>query len=204
MRAVRTGLVSVATFQLAIGSGFAAEQPEVQSRDNDTSTPIKHVIVIIGENRSFDHVYATYMPKHGEKVWNLLSEGIIDANGKPGPNFHKAHQYAAFDKPTDPFLLSPPKTEFPSSQLPAPLDPRKTVRKRIARELLSRIDLRRHGPRVANSGHAHHGRQFTASRTVSTDERHQFNLQRICRKPGAPFLPDVATTELQRGTCDLG
>ena len=27
------------------------------------ATPIKHVIVIIGENRSFDHVFATYVPK---------------------------------------------------------------------------------------------------------------------------------------------
>jgi phospholipase C len=28
-----------------------------------TLTPIKHVIVIIGENRTFDHVYATYKPR---------------------------------------------------------------------------------------------------------------------------------------------
>ena len=34
-----------------------------QTGDNDTTTPIKHVIVIIGENRSFDHVFATYQPK---------------------------------------------------------------------------------------------------------------------------------------------
>src|SRR5580658_3541040 len=31
--------------------------------DGDTRTPIKHVLVIIGENRSFDHVFATYKPK---------------------------------------------------------------------------------------------------------------------------------------------
>ncbi len=36
------------------------------SNDNRTTTPIKHVIVIIGENRSFDHVYATYRPKTGQ------------------------------------------------------------------------------------------------------------------------------------------
>ena len=41
-------------------------------------TPIKHVIVIIGENRSFDHVFATYVPSRpGESVMNLLSQGII-------------------------------------------------------------------------------------------------------------------------------
>ena len=39
-----------------------------------TSTPIKHVIVIIGENRSFDHVFATYEPVNkNEKILNLLS-----------------------------------------------------------------------------------------------------------------------------------
>lgn len=38
-----------------------------------TATPIKHVIVIIGENRSFDHIFATYKPvHHGEYVMNLL------------------------------------------------------------------------------------------------------------------------------------
>jgi len=30
-----------------------------------TETPIEHLIVIIGENRSFDHTFATYKPKHG-------------------------------------------------------------------------------------------------------------------------------------------
>ncbi len=27
------------------------------------ATPIQHVIVIIGENRTFDHVFATYKPR---------------------------------------------------------------------------------------------------------------------------------------------
>ena len=59
-----------------------------------TATPIKHVIIIVGENRSFDHLYATYVPKSkSEKVLNLLSEGIINADGTPGPNFAKAHQF---------------------------------------------------------------------------------------------------------------
>src|ERR1700674_1245491 len=47
-----------------------------------TATPIKHVIIIVGENRSFDHLFATYVPKHrSEKVLNLLSEGIVNADG---------------------------------------------------------------------------------------------------------------------------
>lgn len=30
------------------------------SASSKTRTPIKHVIVIIGENRTFDHIFATY------------------------------------------------------------------------------------------------------------------------------------------------
>jgi len=51
------------------------------------TTPIKHVIIIIGENRTFDHVYGTYKPKEGETISNLLSKGIVKADGKPGPNY---------------------------------------------------------------------------------------------------------------------
>jgi phospholipase C len=118
--ALRAGFCSLALIQLSFGATLAHA---AENRSGDTRTPIKHVIVIIGENRSFDHVFATYVPKKGETVHNLLSEGIValDANKKaiPGPNFGKAHQFAASD--TDTFLLSPPKQEFPKSQLPAPL-----------------------------------------------------------------------------------
>jgi phospholipase C len=122
MRAIRTGLVSTAIFQLAIGSAFAAGQTDTAppSRDNATTTPIKHVIVIIGENRSFDHVFATYVPQNGQTVRNLLSEGIVKADGTPGPNFPVAEQKAATDTPPDDFLLSPTKSTY--AQLPAPLN----------------------------------------------------------------------------------
>ncbi len=94
-------------------------------RSGQTATPVKHVIVIIGENRSFDHVFATYVPRPGQTIHNLLSEGIIqlDANKNaiPGPAFHKAQQLSASDRGSqDAFLLSPPKQEFPNDQLPAP------------------------------------------------------------------------------------
>ncbi|HWD07606.1 MAG TPA: alkaline phosphatase family protein [Actinomycetota bacterium] len=62
------------------------------SADTDTVSPIKHVIVIIGENHTFDNVFATYKPPPGQSVENLLSEGIVNADGSPGPNFAKAQQ----------------------------------------------------------------------------------------------------------------
>jgi len=92
------------------------------ANDNNTTTPIKHVIVIIGENRSFDHVFATYQPVTGQSVWNLLSQGIVNADGTPGPNFWKAAQNAASDPAPDSFLLSPAQAPFPGSVLPAPLN----------------------------------------------------------------------------------
>jgi phospholipase C len=122
MRTIRAGVITAAILPLALGNTFSeAQAQDASNRDRDTATPIKHVIVIIGENRSFDHVFATYVPKRGEHVWNLLSEGIIKADGTPGPNFDKAEQKAAYDEAPDAFLLSPTKTQFPGDVLPAPL-----------------------------------------------------------------------------------
>src|SRR5271170_6154426 len=125
MHCLRIGLTSLALFQFSLGGPLATTAQAQTDNDSKTTTPIKHVIVIIGENRSFDHVFATYVPKGNQEVWNLLSEGIVKADGTPGPNFEKAHQRAAVDlgekKGGDPFLLSPPKLEFGGDVLPAPL-----------------------------------------------------------------------------------
>ncbi len=87
---------------------------------HNTRTPIRHVIVIIGENRSFDHVYATYKSPSGDHVSNLLSKGIINADGTPGPNYARATTLSAIDSQPDPFLLNPTsKSAYPV--LPAPL-----------------------------------------------------------------------------------
>src|ERR1700761_6855845 len=117
-RYARIGLASLMSLQLTVGPPLFAQQT---TGDNNTTTPIKHVIVIIGENRSFDHVFATYVPRRGQSVWNLLSEGVINNDGTPGPNFSKALQMSATDQSSDAFLLSPPKTPFANQSLPAPL-----------------------------------------------------------------------------------
>ncbi len=94
-------------------SAFAAS---LQPGDNNTSTPIKHVIVIYGENRSFDHLYATYQPKNGETVNNLLSQGIVNTDGSPGAellqgNAIQGHRHDDLpDRPRQngPVLYAPP------------------------------------------------------------------------------------------------
>ncbi len=82
-----------------------------------STTPIKHVIVIVGENHTFDNVFATYQPQQGQTVLNLLSEGIVDAQGNPGSNFHRAAQYQASDTTT--YSIMPTQTG-PYSTLPQP------------------------------------------------------------------------------------
>jgi len=69
--------------------------PGFSQPNHKTGTPIKHVIVLIGENRTFDHLFATYIPKGEHSVSNLLSKGIINADGSPGPHFKKAQQFQA-------------------------------------------------------------------------------------------------------------
>src|SRR6202521_6437055 len=104
---------SLLSLLLAAGPAFSQSGTVDSKADHQkTKTPIKHVIVIIGENRSFDHVFATYVPQNGQTVWNLLSEGIVKADGTPGPNFPQAEQKAATDTPPDAFLLSPTTPSF--------------------------------------------------------------------------------------------
>ncbi|MFC5474440.1 alkaline phosphatase family protein [Paraherbaspirillum soli] len=57
-----------------------------------TTTPIQNVIVVVGENQTFDAVFGAYQPPAGQAVKNLLSQGIINADGTPGPNFSLARQ----------------------------------------------------------------------------------------------------------------
>ena len=82
---------------LTLGLGtlaLAQADPDKAVDKIPTASPIKHVIIIVGENRSFDHLFATYEPRNrDERVLNLLSERIINEDGTPGPNFAKAHQF---------------------------------------------------------------------------------------------------------------
>src|ERR1700731_175453 len=107
--------LAVATSLFALIANLGTPLPATAQT---TRTPIQHVIVVIGENRTFDHVFATYKPKSGETVSNLLSKGIVNEDGTPGPNFSLATQFSAAD--TDTFRESPmSKSLYPS--LPAPL-----------------------------------------------------------------------------------
>ena len=100
--------VTVATSLVALTANLGAPLPASAADGPRARTPIKHVIVIIGENRTFDHIFATYKPRHGETVSNLLSKGIVNEDGTPGPNFSLASQSFANDSNADGYRLSPP------------------------------------------------------------------------------------------------
>lgn len=82
-----------------------------------TATPIKHVIVILGENHTFDNVFGVFQPVRGQKVNNLLSEGIVTCRGGIGPNASLAAQQQATN--TGAYSLNPQKTG-PYTTLPQP------------------------------------------------------------------------------------
>src|SRR5215467_8224924 len=94
-------ILALSVFGLGASNQAQAQADPDRAVDSiKTATPIKHVIIIVGENRSFDHLFATYEPKNrDEKVLNLLSERIINADGTPGPNFAKAHQFKIVSAP---------------------------------------------------------------------------------------------------------
>src|SRR5882757_180033 len=90
---LRVAFVAVTVFQFSLGGPLVGS---LQAQENtQTRTPIKHVIVLIGENRTFDHVFATYVPKSHDSVANLLSKRIIKSDGTPDINFGKAAQFQA-------------------------------------------------------------------------------------------------------------
>jgi phospholipase C len=121
-------LLGASVASLALSQGVRAED----DRDHDggnpieqirTASPIKHVIIIVGENRSFDHLFATYVPKAGdERVLNLLSEHIVKADGSPDENFAAAHQFQIASAPNGGkyFISSGAANKTLYTTLPAP------------------------------------------------------------------------------------
>jgi phospholipase C len=115
----RAAAVSLSLLQLTFGTTLR-EQEHLVTKLPKTRSPIHHVIVIVGENRTFDHLFATYQPQPGQTVGNLLSKGIVRDDGTPGPNYWLATQYSATDTAADGYQIAPGgKTTYPL--LPAPL-----------------------------------------------------------------------------------
>ncbi len=123
---LRRGLAYLMMLDLvAVGPLTAVAQGQSQAATPDkvpeNQSPIQHVIVIVGENRTFDHIFATYKPRPGESVDNLLSKEIVTESGRPGRNYAWAHQYSADARDSSKYELSP-KNKMLFETLPAPLN----------------------------------------------------------------------------------
>jgi phospholipase C len=57
---------SVLIALISIATPASSQSTGIDPDHQKTATPIKHVIVLIGENRTFDHVFATYVPRGGD------------------------------------------------------------------------------------------------------------------------------------------
>ena len=99
------------------GMIHAKEDVESDASPAHARTPIKHLIVVIGENHTFDNWFGGYQPGRGQTISNLLSKGIINEDGTPGPNFAAAAQQQAND-PTV-YMINPTQTG-PYATLPQP------------------------------------------------------------------------------------
>ena len=121
LHSLRVAFVAVTVFQFSLGGPLAGTLQAQEHEKDATRTPIKHLIVLIGENRTFDHVFATYVPKSEDSVSNLLSKGIIKADGTPGKHFSKAAQFQAVAPFRTKFFISLDDSEkAPYQTLPQP------------------------------------------------------------------------------------
>lgn len=97
--ALRTSAIALASFTF-VSVSYSANTASDPADHFKTATPIKHVIILIGENRGFDHTFGVYKPK-GKKqtISNILSKGIVNEDGSQGPNFAQAQQFQVSAQP---------------------------------------------------------------------------------------------------------
>ena len=132
----KTRGLGVALASATLSFSFAAASVSM-AQDNDakegnaqdaanalkTESPIKHVIILIGENRGTDHTFGVYKPKgKGQTISNILSNKVVNEDGTPGKNFSAAQQFMVSAQPA--FYIGAPdkaKTAYGNNgQMPQP------------------------------------------------------------------------------------
>lgn len=76
---------------------LASVAPAAHAAAPTAKTPIQHVIVVVGENHTFDNLFGTFKPAKGQSIYNLWSRGIVTDKGAPGPAFAYAQQNIGVD-----------------------------------------------------------------------------------------------------------
>ena len=119
---IKRALLNIVPGTLALCGALAMPVSAfANSADNlPTASPIKHVIVVIGENQSFDFLYGTYKPANSSQfVSNLLSKGIVNANDTAGPAAMRAAQFTVSPQ-TQYFVAAPASAKTAYATLPPP------------------------------------------------------------------------------------
>jgi phospholipase C len=111
-----TNALTLTATALCLSAAVLVASADAQT-SHTPSTPIQHLIVIVGENHSYDNLFGAYQPSSGQKTQNLLYEGIIGADGSPGPNWAKAQQWQAQD--TENYSITPQRRQ-PYASVPQP------------------------------------------------------------------------------------
>src|SRR5262245_36184916 len=104
---------------IALSAFAVTARGEDRAESIETATPIKHVIVVIAENRSFDHIFGVYKPGSGQSIDNLLSRGIVKEDGTPGPNVRSAAQFTVLPQARY-FIGAPDSNKIAYVTLPPP------------------------------------------------------------------------------------
>jgi phospholipase C len=104
LKKVGAGAAAASIALIAASTGLADDGASNRGADAAeamrTESPIKHVIILIGENRGTDHTFGVYKPKgRHQTISNLLSKGIVREDGSPGANFSLAEQYMVKPQP---------------------------------------------------------------------------------------------------------
>jgi phospholipase C len=84
-------LLAILAISAIIASGFSTRSLADKKTDAKTKTPIKHLVIIFGENISFDHYFATYpvasntelplfFPRDDTPSVNGLTDGLLTNN----------------------------------------------------------------------------------------------------------------------------
>ena len=105
---------------------FQSASTDTAVKSAPTTTPGKHAIFIIGENRTFELFSRPMCPStKGENVRNLLSDGIVKTDGTPAPNYSSVCEHQAVDAGTAQqaglYQISSTTDKQSYSTLPAPL-----------------------------------------------------------------------------------
>jgi phospholipase C len=106
-------------FVIALSTCAVTASGAAREKSINTATPIKHLIVVIGENRSFDHIFGVYKPRDDQHIRNLLSRGIVKEDGSPGPNFQAAAQFTVLPQAKY-FIAAPDGSKTAYITLPPP------------------------------------------------------------------------------------